>query len=60
MGKKIVNWHKNGGLSVVFKGKVYNYPTYIKFRICPTYIFIVDCLSPFYSALYFQGPRSQK
>ena len=28
---------------------------YFKSRICPAYIFIVDCLSPFYLALHFQG-----
>ena len=29
---------------------------YIKSTICPAYIFIVDCLSPFYSTLYCQRP----
>lgn len=41
--QKIVILHKNGGLSVDFKGKVCNYDTYIKSRICPAYILIVDC-----------------
>ena len=38
-GKKIVNWHKNGSFSVVFKVKGCNYHMYIISRVCPTYIF---------------------
>ena len=33
---------------------------YIKSRICAACIFIVDCLSSFYSAIFFEGPRCQK
>ena len=53
--QKIANWHKNGGFSVVFKGKGCNSHMYIKSRIYTANILIVDCLSPFYLPLYFQG-----
>ena len=43
-----------------FKGQRVQLLHVYRSRICPAYIFIVDCLSPFYSALYFQGPRWQK
>ena len=36
--KKIVNWHKNGSFSVVFKDKGCNYHMYTISRVCPTYI----------------------
>ena len=36
--KKIVNWHKNGSFSVVFKVKGCYYHMYIISRVCPTYI----------------------
>ena len=58
--QKIVNFHKNGGFLVVFKDKRCNYYMYIKSRMWAAYIFIVDCLSPVLSALYFQGQHWQK
>ena len=59
-GKKIVNWHKNRGFSVFFKGKWCNYCMCLKSRIFSAHIFIGDCLSPLYWALYFQGLCWQK
>ena len=57
-GQKIVNWNKNGGFSVglMAKGAIIA----CTFSICPAYVFIVDRLSSFYPALYFEGPRWQK
>ena len=50
----------NSSFRLEVKGKECNYCMYIKSRICHAFIFIVDCLSSFYSALYFQGQLWQK
>ena len=59
--KKICEWvHFKWSFRLETKGKRCNYRMYIKSTICPAYIFIVDCLSPFYSALYCQRPLWQR
>ena len=45
--------HKNLGFSLDFKSEGYSYWMYIKSRVCPAYIFIDDCLSPFLFGIIF-------